>query len=137
MNLECISKGNVLSEEERQYRLKMFNRFKNEGLIDKEFIPYLNIINSFPFICTTQCCTGHYENEKKGRKAHIDFRCKLTPNKVVDCIIRPVQENYPTVYFTLMTENNRLRYVLWLDNDNWKEEIEYLIKLLNQINNAK
>jgi hypothetical protein len=36
-----------------------------------------------------------------------------------------------------MTENNRLRYVLWLDNDNWKEEIEYLIKLLNQINNAK
>lgn len=49
-----------LNEDIKNNYLKDIN--SNEVQIDKDIKNYINIINSLPYICTTQCCQGHPDN---------------------------------------------------------------------------
>lgn len=124
-------KGNILSKEEKEIRLDLLNEDIDD--IDIEFLHYLNRINKCWFICTTQCCTGHYEDVKNGgRKSHIDFRCRLTEKDTIDLILRPLETRIGCT-ISICTELERLRYIIWLDNSNWKKDIEEFIKILEVI----
>lgn len=124
-------KGNRLTPEEKEYRLKKLKQEIAKGLIDEEFIPFLNRINALPAFMTTQCCTGHGEI---GRTAHIDFRCSLPPEDVINWLLRPIESSLG-IGVTLMLEESRCRYVLWLDNASWKEQMEKIIETLEKTQN--
>jgi len=134
MNIESF-KGNILTEEERTYRLIKLKKELQDNRIDEEFIPYINSINHYDFIVTTQCCTGHYEG---GYNAHFDFRSKLSEKDVIDKLLRPMDEKFDPirgggVSIQLMPECGRLRYCLWLKDDIWKKQVSYFLRLLKNI----
>lgn len=52
-------KGNRLTVEEKEFRLKELDQAISIGWVDEDFIPFLHRINKLPFFMTTQCCTGH------------------------------------------------------------------------------
>lgn len=133
-NLEDF-KGNKLTPKEKEYRLKYLKKELAEGRIDKEMIPYLEKINKFSFLVTTQSCCGHNEDSKEGRHAHIDFRSSLPPEEVIDRILKPLEEKFcPEITIQLYgLHANRLRYCIWLKNELWKEEMDYLIEILGKI----
>lgn len=122
--------GNQMTSEEKSYRLNQMEKEIEDNNIDIEFIPYLNAINKYDFIMTTQCCTGHegFDN----LRAHVDFRSSLPTDFVIDRLLRLMEDKY-NISISLMTESKRLRYVMWLDNNNWRNEINYFISLLKQI----
>lgn len=126
-------KGNTLTSEEKQLRLKYFSESLKSGEIDIEMVPFLEAINKFDFIMTTQCCCGHGENAiDGGRKAHLDFRCSLPVEKVIDSILRPLaKKSY--YHLELELEKDRLRYILWMENEEYKEVLVNLIDLLHTI----
>lgn len=122
--------GNELSKEEKEYRIKqLFDEMINNE-VDFEFIPYLMLINYYNFIMTTQCCTGHNEINKC---AHIDFRCSFKSDFVIDKIIRPLSDKFSDIDIELITEGNKVRYILWLNNNIWKEQIMELLNILDNI----
>jgi len=123
--------GNLLTPEEKEYRTLSLETEIKEGEVDKYFIPYLRKINSFDFIVTTACCTGHVGGHLK-KKAHFSFRSSLSLEKVVDLLLRPMEDKFDTE-IQLMTECRRLRYILWLDRRRWRKEVEYFISLLEGI----
>lgn len=127
--------GNILTKEEKEVRLKQLKEMIRENDVDKEFIPYLNKINSYDFICTTQCCMGH--NGNNNRCAYLDFRSGLSERDTIDKLLRPMEDKYSNLdshlSIQLYTECNKLRYCLWLNNKIWEEQIKYFIKLLEQI----
>jgi len=108
MTLEKF-KGNVLTEEEKIYRLKQLEKVCEVGEVDKEFLPFLFIINLYPVV-TTQCCCGHKGKEKP----HVDFRSSFSVEDTINKIIRPLHELHPGITVELFTECERLRYCLWL-----------------------
>ncbi|MBA7684482.1 hypothetical protein ES703_92878 [subsurface metagenome] len=132
-------KGNILTEEERKFRLENFHKViaatrngTDSEPLDEILIPYLEKINSFSFLVTTQSCWGH--NKPKNEKhAHFDFRSKLTEKDTIDKLIRPMTDKFLPVVCELMLECNRLRYILWLDNKNWEQQFEHFLNLLKQI----
>lgn len=125
MNLEDFV-GNRLSEEEKKYRLKELNKLIEENEIDEEMLPYLDVMNSIDGVVSTQCCCGHNNKELK---AYIDFRCSAEPEIVIDLILRPIEDKFGC-NIQLMTEHNRLRYCIWMNNAEWEDEMKYLIQLL-------
>jgi len=126
-------KGNILTAEEKEYRLMKL--YKNVEEIDEEIFPYLVKINKFPFIVTTQSCCGH--KGLSGRQAHIDFRCALTEKDTIDLFLRPMSNKFEKINIELMLEANRLRYCLWLDNNKWREQLNYFIDLLVKVEKMK
>lgn len=125
-------KGNILSKEEKEYRMDRFHKAIVDNDIDKELVSYLETINSFSFITTTQSCCGHNEDIKKGRRAHFDFRSALSEKDTINFLLRPMCDKFDIIV-ELILEANRLRYCLWLDNDKWREQFEYFIGLLSEI----
>lgn len=133
-------KGNILTEAERKFRLENFYKVvaaTKDGTdsepLDEVLIPYLEKINSFPFLITTQSCWGHNRSRDE-KKAHFDFRSKLTEKDTIDKLIRPMTDKFcPILGCELMLECDRLRYCLWLDNKNWKQQFEHFISLLERI----
>lgn len=134
-------KGNVLTKNEKGYRLKQLEECDD---VDKLFIPYLNELNKYN-IMTTQCCTGHRRKVGKGYRrkgsrtyytagrAHIDFRSGFSPSRTIDKILRPMVDKY-SVDVDLMLEDNKARYVIWYPNNiKWREYTKYLIKLVKAI----
>jgi len=126
-------KGNILTEEERKLRLLFLDEEIKENRVDKDMIPFLKRINRFPFIVTTQSCSGHGEDPSKGRHAHIDFRSALSEKDTINKILRPMSERFVDISISLMLEVNKLRYVIWLNNFKWKEQLEYFISILEQV----
>lgn len=125
-----LFKGNLLGPEEREYRLRTMPRDD----CDPEFLPYLDRINAFPFLITTQHCSGHGEKGLGSRRAHLDFRSMLPERMTINLLLRPMEDKYPhDISIQLFTECARLRYCLWLDNERWEEQILYFISLLYQI----
>ena len=102
---------------------------------DKEFIPYLERLNCFWFIMTTQCCSGHSGVPNRKAFPLIDFRSALSMEDTIDKIIRPFEDlQYPPwMSIQLHTEGERLRFVLWLDKDKWKDQIEQLIEICEKV----
>ena len=127
--------GNLLTREEKELRLNLLQKEIDEGEVDEEIIPYLKKINSYPFIVTTQSCCGHNEDPIRGRRAHIDFRTSLSPEVVINCLLKPMDKKYsPHIGFQLLgLECDRLRYCMWLDNQNWREQLNYFIELLESL----
>jgi len=127
-------KGNILTKEEKEYRMsRLIKTVQDDNFdmaIDLELVPYLRRINSFPFIMTTQSCTGH--NGDNGRKAHFDFRSMLSEKDTIDLLLRPVSE-FEGVSIELMLEADKCRYCLWLDNNKWKKQIKFFVSLLETI----
>jgi len=126
-------KGNILTERERKYRLyRLEQETKPDSPepIDAEILPYLKRINRFPFLVTTQSCCGHGEDPRTGRKAHIDFRSALSVENTINKIIRPFSDKWINSEVSLMTESERLRYVLWLDNKEWEKQLDSFIEIL-------
>jgi len=134
-------KGNQLSIEEKWYRLTRLQSFIKIGedyLPDKEFIPYLEKLNSFWFIMTTQCCSGHYDNPKRNCRAHIDFRSALSIEDTINKIIRPFDNlQNPPVSIGITAEGNRLRFILWIKNEKWEEQIKQLIEICEKVEGEK
>ena len=127
-------KGNYLSEEEKEYRIKILKEELEKGDIYQEMVPYLHRLNAFDILMTCQCCTGHGENPREGgRKAHIDLRCMIEIDQVMDKVLRPIYNEHG-ISITLALEEERLRYVIWFNNESYREEMEYLIELFNKLN---
>ena len=122
-------KGNILTKKERDYRLSGFHKEIISKDIDGELVPYLEKINTFPFIVTTQSCCGHFGNNH--RRAHFDFRSMLGEADTINLLLRPVCDKFDATWVELMLEGDRLRYCLWLDNDKWRQQFKYFIYLLN------
>jgi hypothetical protein len=121
--------GNILTEEERQYRLIKLTEAISQGEIDDEFITYIQLINNYSFIVTTQCCTGHGDSIG----AHFDFRSKLPEAEVINRLLRPMHDKFYEISFTLMLEGGRCRYCVWLNNEKWQEQVAYFLTLLESI----
>ena len=130
-----ISQGNVCSIKERNYRLKELEEEIKRKWVDEEMIPYLIRINKFLFLVTTQSCSGHNEDMRDGRKAHIDFRSLLSEKDTIDKILRPfdIKRNPPDCAYELMVEPYGIRYIIWLRNDLWREQLEDFIKVLEEV----
>ena len=128
-------RGPQLTHAEKRYRLQELESEIEQGLVDKEMIPYLKKINAYPFIVTTQSCTGHGEDPATGRQAHVDFRCALPIYMVMDELLMPMDEQFsPKIGFWLMgLWCDRLRYVMDSPNDAWEEQLSYFIELLEPI----
>lgn len=131
-------RGNILTQEEKAYRLSHGYSLDAPEPIDKEIMPYLERINKFSFICTTQSCCGHNEDPKTGRHAHIDFRSALSEKDTIDKILRPFDSQIAHFFnsvcsIQLALEADRLRYNIWLHNDKWKGELELFIQILGTI----
>lgn len=128
-------RGPLLTSEEKKYRLQGLANEIELGEVDEKMIPYLKNINSYPFIVTTQSCTGHGEDRGTGRQAHVDFRCALPIHMVMDELLMPMDERFsPSIFFTLMgLWCDRLRYVMDFDNDTWEDQISYFINLLEPV----
>lgn len=126
-------KGNILTKEEREYRLIGFHREIISGDIDKELVLYLKKINFFPFIVTTQSCFGHSTRhyDRKFKRAHFDFRSMLSETDTINLLLRPMCDKFESIWIELMLECNRLRYCLWLDNNKWEQQFKYFIRLLD------
>jgi hypothetical protein len=120
-------KGNKLSKEEKVYRLKLLKESVKENDVDKEMIPFLDKINNIEYFVTTQCCCGH--NGDNNRIPHIDFRSTFCTDTVIDYILRPMEDKFGC-NIQIFTEQNRLRYCIWMDNSNWKEQMLFLINLI-------
>lgn len=124
--------GNVLSAEEKAYRMERLERtiadddFDIE--IDRRLLPYLRAINEFPFIMTTQSCWGHYGDD--GRKAHVDFRSALSEKDTINLLLRPLTDRFYNVTVHLYMEASKLRYCLWLESENWRAPLDYFLQLL-------
>jgi hypothetical protein len=127
-----IFKGNKLTEREKCFRVKELKKLIEENEIDSEMIPYLSRINDIDSVVTTQCCYGH--NGDNNRKAHIDFRCSYDIETLIDKVLRPLEDKFGC-NIQILTEQNRLRYCIWMDNNNWQDQLEYLIELLKDLNN--
>lgn len=129
MTLEKF-KGNCFTPEEKEYRLQQLKKEILDGEVDEEMISYLEKINSYPFIVTTQSCCGH--GEHSGRVAYIDFRSSLSPEEVINYLLKPLDKKFsPYIGFQLCgLDCDRLRYCIWLHNEMWKEQLEYFIQLL-------
>lgn len=130
MNTDRLSsfRGNILSSDEKLLRMKLFEQDVENGEIDKDFIPFLRKLNRY-CIMTTQCCVGH----GKDTEAYLDFRSMMPVEFTIDHIIRPLESKFSECSTTIYTEHNRLRYCIWLGNDQWKEAIEFLLKILEEI----
>lgn len=132
-------KGNVMGSMEKMLRLKVLRYLIRMGKavsdpLDEEFIPYLCVMNQFS-IMTTQCCTGHNENPKTGRRAYFSFRSVLSIEDTIDFLLRPLQDKYVEIDISLCTECNQLRYCIWLSNKKWKEQVEFFMGLLTELPN--
>jgi len=125
-----------MTPQERRLRLESLKEEIQMGYVDEEMIPYLERINRHKFIVTTQSCCGHGEDpEKGGRRAHIDFRTSLDPETVIDRILKPLDRKFsPKLSFSLYGLHcDRLRYCIWLDNREWREQLEFFIQLLDEL----
>jgi len=131
MGLEKFT-GNLLTQEEKEYRIGQLyelhiKEFKD---LDMRFLPYLERINAFPFICTTQCCDGDHDG-----LAHFDFRCSNPPEWVIDNLLKPLDEKFEGIHISLYgLDANRLRYCIWIKYKEygyeWQEPVEYFISQL-------
>ena len=136
MSLENFT-GNLLSQEEKKYRIKQLyelniKEFKD---LDMEFLPYLGRMNAFRFICTTQCCDGRKEGQD-GR-AHFDFRCSNPPEWVINNLLKPLDKKFGGIHISLYgLHGDRLRYCIWIATKEyehtWREPVEYFIRLLEE-----
>ena len=133
-----ITQGNIMGEKERSNRLKELDEDIERGWVDKEIIPYLERINKFPFLVTTQSCCGHNE-DRDGRRAHVDFRSMLNEANTINKILRPFAEkrNPLDVGIELMIEPYGIRYIIWMRNDRWQNQLEDFIKTLDDYNGVK
>jgi len=126
--------GNILTKEEKEYRMVRLKKTIADGKfdmpIDRDLIDYLSEINKFQFLVTTQSCCGH--NGDNDGRAHFDFLCMLSEKDTIDFLLRPMAE-LEGITIELMLETNKCRYCLWLDNEKWKEQIETFISLLRTI----
>lgn len=131
-----VTQGNICSIKERSFRLIDLKDEIKRRWVDKEIIPYLKRINSYLFLVTTQSCCGHNESMRDGRRSHIDFRSLLNEADTINRIIRPFinKRNPPDCAFELMVEPYGIRYILWLRNDKWKEQLEDFISVLKEVN---
>ena len=133
MGLEKFT-GNLLTQEEKAYRLKELYEYNVGNDLDMEFLPYLKRINAFPFMCTTQCCDGGKEGQDD---AHFDFRCAYPPEWVVDNLLKPIVEKFEGIHVSLYgLHADRLRYCIWIRNEeygyDWWEPVEYFISQLEE-----
>lgn len=130
-----FSQGNVCSEKEREFRLRELEEEIKTGWLDKEIVPYIKRINLYPFLVTTQSCCGHGENPMTGRRAHIDFRSLLSETDTINKISRPFdsKRNPSDSALELVIEPYGIRYLLWLRNDAWKEQLEDFISVLREV----
>lgn len=130
MNMEKLRsfKGNILSPDEKLFRMTLFEHAIEQGEIDLDFIPFLRKLNQY-CIMTVQCCTGHGTETE----AYLDFRSMMPVEFTIDHIIRPVENKFPGCKMTIYTEQDRLRYCIWLENDQWKKIVEFLLEVLERI----
>lgn len=132
-----ITHGNRFSAKEKHCRIKQLKKEISRGWVDKELIPYLEKINKFPFVVTTQSCCGH--DEKDGRRAHIDFRSALSEADTINKILRPLEfkRNPPDIAMQIMIEPYGIRYCLWFQNNRWRDSLEDFIKVLNDVSSSE
>jgi hypothetical protein len=126
-------KGNVMSAEEKMWRDRAYDHLKSsssKGNLDKELIPYLDRINAFPFIATTQSCCGH--GGSKERRAYIEFRSGMSMEDTVAKLIEPLyHELDDEIWLALSCDT--LGYVFWVKNERWKDTLEIFIDLLERV----
>lgn len=123
-------KTNKMCPEEKEVRMKLFEQSKKQGDIDEEMIPFLDSINMIPIFMTTQCCCGHGDDPKQGgRRAHIDFRSSLTIEETVNNVLRGIEETVGA-NVQLAMEEDRCRYIIWLDNETWEDDLHKVVSIM-------
>lgn len=131
MGLEKFT-GNLLTQEEKEYRLRGLYECHVGNDLDMEFLPYLERINAFSFMCTTQCCDGEQDGV-----AHFDFRCSNSPEWVIDNLLKPLDKKFQGIHISLYgLHGDRLRYCIWIKykeyDYEWHKPVDYFIELLSR-----
>ena len=130
MGLEKFT-GDLLTQKEKEHRLRELYEHSVGNDLDMEFLPYLERINAFPFMCTTQCCDGEQDGV-----AHFDFRCSNPPEWVINNLLKPLDKKFEGIHISLYgLHGDRLRYCIWIKYreygyDRW-EPVDYFISLLS------
>ena len=122
--------GPILTPEEKEERLDDYHHELAEGRIDEELIPYLDRLNEFPFVMTTQSCSGHGEDLAEGRRGGFSFRTSLSPEDVIEHLLLPMERRFEFVQFQLAMEGGRCRYIIWFTDNVWEDKFKHFITLL-------
>lgn len=84
--------------------------------IDVEIKEYVDEINTFSFICTTQCCQGHPDN------GYLSVMVTETYSNHLENIVIPTLIQYCTDIFKkfekIQQETVNVRYIFWFDEKN-------------------
>lgn len=133
MSLKKYRGCTYLTPAEKGHRLRLLDKCVQENEVDVAFIPYLHALNDFPFICTTQCCTGHPDRDNT---AHIDFRSALSFEDTFRATQSIVNNDEYRASLEIMGQELTMpRYCLWIGNGNkWTEAMDELIENFAAIN---
>lgn len=98
--------------------------------IDTDIIDYINIINKFPFICTTQCCQGHPNDGYLSVMIDKDY-VNWFENIVVGEIVtycEDIFKRFENIYINKII----VRYIFRFKDNCTHEFFNSFIKLLNE-----
>lgn len=116
---------NYLNQEIKNKYL--YDLSSEECEIDVDIKQYINTINSFPFVCTTQCCQGHPNDGYLSIMIYEAFSLWMEKEVIKEVIIY-CEDIYK--YFEHIGNNSvNIRYVFRFKN--YKDFFELLIKNLS------
>ena len=128
-------RGNVLlTDEEKEYRLRKLDATKLDGEIDEEMISFIDFINNLKSFVTTQCCWGH--GEEDDRLPHIDIRTKFA-FEVFYPEVYPWMDTYGVTLQIMGDEMGIPRYCFWLQQENWRDILKCLCRILRRLDEGR
>jgi len=124
-----------LTGKEKKQKLELLRRDISNGEVDREFISYLNRLNVFPNVCTTQCCSG---KGKKSKNGYLSLRFRKNTADYFKKMAIPVllaMESIPEIHedYELFDGAVRQRTVIWFRYEKWDCMVEKVIGELKKI----
>jgi len=117
--------GNTCNEKEKNIRANKLTISTLANSSQDEFRDYLIELSKYCIVPVE--CEGYSK-----KRMPINFRSMISIEDTITKIIRPFEEQFHND-IQIFTENNRLRYCIWLHRDAWESEIKYLIELVRGI----
>lgn len=129
----------VLTPEEKLYELFIIERLLESEEIDEDIIPFMKKINSFPFIVTTQSCSGHNNKKNKyekkyGKDGYLELRFSLIPTDIINFFLRPLDKKFAgdLLLQIIFQWKGKTCYVLRFHNKNRERILTYFVFLLER-----
>jgi len=100
---------------------------KKEGILDKDFLPCLEILNKCQWLCSTQCCSGH---EGSASSLYFSFISCFNKDKTSE-LLRYIEETFRKYdpFFNISFDGHYSeRYTVW----NLPPNPEYFTKIVKE-----